>query len=79
MSTKYQLKTINNLSLERLEKKAKRRSVFKPIKSLKLTCIEKVPVSVGLSTFIEARDYIQALEHALYVAGFSLEKELKKV
>ena len=75
MSTKYQL---NNQALEKLQEKAKRRSGFKPVKSWKLTCIEKVPASIGSSTLIEARDYIQALEHALYVAGFSLEKELKK-
>jgi len=78
MSTKYQLKSLNNQSLEKLEEKAKRRSSFKPIKSWKLTCIEKVPAAIGRSISIEARDYIQALEHALYVAGFSLEKELKK-
>lgn len=78
MSTKYQLKKLNNQALDKLQEKAKRRSGFKPIKSWKLTCIEKVPAAIGRSISIEARDYIQALEHALYVAGFSLEKELKK-
>ena len=78
MSTKYQLKKLNTQALDKLQEKAKRRSSLKQIKSWKLTCIEKVPATIGRSISIEARDYIQALEHALYVAGFSLEKELKK-
>jgi hypothetical protein len=78
MSTKYQLKKLNSQALDKLQEKAKQRSSLKPIKSWKLTCLEKVPAAIGRSISIEARDYIQALEHALYVAGFSLEKELKK-
>lgn len=78
MPTKYQINKLNKQALKNLNKKAERRSSFKPIKNWNLTCIENVQAEIGRSVMIEARDYVQALEHALYVAGFSLEKQLKK-
>lgn len=64
--------------LGELDRKAMMRSQFKPVKNWKMTYINKIDANVGDSTEIQARDYIQALEHALYVAGFFLEKQVVK-
>lgn len=69
-----QVKKLRELSELSLPVKASRRSASKPIKQYKLTKIERVKANIGDSVEIQARDYIQALEHALYVAGFYLQK-----
>lgn len=68
------IKKLRELSEHSVAIRASRRSTLKPIKSYKLTKIHRVKANIGDSAEIKARDYIQALEHALYVAGFILEK-----
>jgi len=75
----YQVKKLRALADSQLDLKAAKRSQFKPIKNWNLTYINRVDAKIGDSIEIEARDYIQALEHALYVAGFFLEKKSKKI
>jgi hypothetical protein len=72
-----QVKHLRELSELSLPVRASRRSTSKPIKQYKLTKIERVKANIGDCVDINARDYIQALEHALYVAGFFLEKPSK--
>lgn len=76
--TTKKIKNLQKFALKELERKSQNRSTLKPIKQWKLTCIENVNASIGKSVPLQARDYIQALEMALWSAGFMLEKELKK-
>jgi hypothetical protein len=78
-NTLHQVKHLRKKADERLDSKALNRSSLKPIKSYNLTRIHRVNAKLGDSVEIQARDYIQALEHALYVAGFFLEKQSKKI
>lgn len=77
-TTTKKIKNLQKFALKELERKSQNRSTLKPIKQWKLTCIENVNASLGQSVPLKARDYIQALEMALWSVGFTLEKELKK-
>lgn len=68
------VKKLRELSELSVVVRASRRSTLKPVKSYQLTKIHRVKANIGDSAEIKARDYTQALEHALYVAGFILEK-----
>jgi hypothetical protein len=72
-----QVKKLRELSELSIPVRAARRSDTKPIKKYKLTKIERVKANIGDCVELNARDYIQALEHALYTAGFFLEKPSK--
>ena len=74
----YQVKQLQKKADAQLVTKAARRLNSTPIKQWRLTYINKTAAEVGASTTIEAKDYIQALEHALYAAGFFLEKKSNK-
>jgi hypothetical protein len=74
----YQVKQLRKKADEQIDEKALNRSTLKPIKSWNLTKINRVNAKLGDSVEIQARDYIQALEHALYVAGFFIEKQESK-
>jgi hypothetical protein len=76
--TLYRVKQLRKKSDEQLDRKALNRSTLKPIKSYNLTRIHHVSAKLGDSVEIQARDYVQALEHALYVAGFFIEKQESK-
>jgi hypothetical protein len=76
--SQYQIKQLRKKADAQLVAKASHRLSSTPIKQWSLTYINNTKAQVGSSTTIEAKDYIQALEHALYAAGFFLEKESKK-
>jgi len=73
--SQYQVKQLQKKADAQLITKACRRLSSTPIKQWSLTYINNTKAQVGSSTTIEAKDYIQALEHALYAAGFFLEKQ----
>jgi hypothetical protein len=73
--SQYQVKQLRKKADTQLVTKACRRRSSTPIKQWSLTYINNTNAQVGASTTIQAKDYIQALEHALYAAGFFLEKE----
>ena len=79
MSTKelYHVKNLRKFADQELDRKAQTRSKSTPFKNWKLTYINKLDAKIGTAVSVEARDYIQALEHALYIAGFVLEKKTK--
>jgi hypothetical protein len=73
--SQYQVKQLQKKAYAQLVTKASRRLSSTSIKQWSLTYINNTKAQVGASTTIEAKDYIQALEHALYAAGFFLEKQ----
>jgi hypothetical protein len=80
MSTKelYHVKKLRKFADCEIDRKSQTRSKSTPVKNWRLTYINKVDAKIGAVVPVEARDYIQALEHALYIAGFILEKVPKK-
>jgi len=74
----YQVKQLQKKAEAELDQKARRRSSAKPIKQWSLTYINQLDAEIGATATIEAKDYVQALEHALYAAGFFLEKKSNK-